>query len=160
MQENRLQVSHLSFLCISSSRCGCELWALNIHSIIVKLYWRELCISKILKWNLFCLIYSCWSCFVFLLIVVFFLTTFFKDFCYVETLKTKLVLNYSHLRFHVLLLLKEIKCLLYYLACNEGVCVMFIKTTPSLCTLCIVAMGSSRMGVSRMKVFYFIKDLH
>ncbi len=60
----------------------------------------------------------------------------------------------------MLLLLKAIKCLLYYLACNKGMCVMFIKVTFGLCTSCFVAMGSSRMVVSRTKVFYFIKDLH
>jgi len=48
MQEKKLQVSHLSFLCISNLRCGCELRALNIHSMIVKFCWKNLNMELVL----------------------------------------------------------------------------------------------------------------
>jgi hypothetical protein len=112
------------------------------------------------KMKLVLSIYSCWSYFVFLLMVLFFFNYIFKGALLCWDSKTKLVLNYSHLSFHVLLFLKAIKCLMYYLACNEGMCIMFIKTTYGLCTFRSVALGSSRMGVNMTKVFYFIKDLH
>ncbi len=89
MQENRLQVSHLSSLCISSS-----MWV-QVVSFEHSFHNCQALLKRTLyfqnpKMKLVLLIYSCWSCFVFLLMVVFFLTTFFMELCYVETLKQNL----------------------------------------------------------------------
>jgi hypothetical protein len=70
--------------------------------------------------------------------------------------KTKFnLLNYNQLNFHKFLLI--IKWLLYYFAYGESessvCCVLFIKVTSNLCTLCFVVLGSTIMGVSITTMF-------
>jgi len=64
----------------------------------------------------------------------------------------------------VLLLLKVVKQLLYYITCGEGgssiCCVLFIKLTSSSCIFCFVVLGSNKISVSKPKVFCFVKDSH
>jgi hypothetical protein len=53
-----LMFSWVCFVCISNLRCGCELWALNIHSMIVEFCWKKIFLFQNLTMELVLLIYS------------------------------------------------------------------------------------------------------
>ncbi len=111
------------------------------------------------------LIYNQLNSCVFLLMKEVFFCYILKGTLFCQNHKEKLdLLNYNHLSFHVLLLLKVIGWLLYYIICGEGrsniCCFLFIKATSSSCIFCFVVLGSTKIGVNKLKVFCFIKDSH
>ncbi len=89
----------------------------------------------------------------------------FEGALFCQNSKTKIdLLNYRHINYHVILLLMVVMWLLYYLACDESksnVCyVLFINATSNVCTLCFVALGLNKLSVSRMRIFYYVKNSH